>query len=32
LRIVRFTTAEERGQITCDGDDSIMSVFDLDDD
>ena len=32
LRIVRFTTAEEREQITCDGDDSIMSVFDLDDD
>jgi hypothetical protein len=32
LRIVRFTTDSENEQIACDGDDGIMTVFDLDDD
>lgn len=32
LRIVRFTTDSENEQIACDGDDGIMTVFDLEDD
>ena len=32
LRIVQFTNDSEREQITCDGDDSIMTVLDPDED
>ncbi len=30
LRIVQFTTQDEKDQIACDGDDNVMTVMDLD--
>jgi len=32
LRIVQFTTHDEKEQIACDGDDNVMTVMDIDDD